>query len=83
MGHLVCPNDFVPIFSNEALDSLDTKLKQEAEKLCGNDVTCLFDIAATGQLSFGKSTLSESTQIKNDIEILGKNIYNLYITGVD
>ena len=85
MGHFLCPNDFVPIFSSEALDSLDADLKREAEEICGNDVTCLFDIAATKQLSFGISTLTESTQIKNEIDILGKNIYNLimHITGVN
>ena len=68
-----CPDDFVPIFSEEALSSLDENLASRAKEVCGDDITCLFDIAATKQVSFGQSTLSESTQIRNEIAILANN----------
>ena len=69
-----CPENFVPLFLEEALKSLEeSNLTQAAHDTCGNDITCLFDIAATGQISFGQSTLSEKTEIENDISLLGKN----------
>ena len=71
-----CPNDFVPVFSDQALASLDGELRQQAEAVCGNDVTCLFDIAATRQVAFGQSTLEESTAIKNEIADIG-TFYNV------
>ena len=73
-----CPNDFVPVFSDQALASLEGDLKEQAEAVCGNDVTCLFDIAATGQVAFGQSTLEESTSINNEIADVGMNVSPLY-----
>ena len=67
-----CPQNFAPVFFQEALDSLDPALRAQAEMVCGNDLTCLFDIAATGNVALGESTLSESTEIQNDITILGE-----------
>ena len=66
-----CPNDFVPVFSEEALASLDDDFRTEAVEVCGDDMSCLFDIAATGQVAIGQSTLSESIEITNEIEIAG------------
>ncbi|XP_046852402.1 uncharacterized protein LOC124445696 isoform X2 [Xenia sp. Carnegie-2017] len=65
-----CPPNFVPVFINEALNSLnaDTTLKEEANKVCGEDVTCLFDIGATLNVEIGKSTIDEITTINNEIE---------------
>ena len=62
------------MFSDQALASLDSDLKEEAEAVCGNDVTCLFDVAATGKIAFGKSTLEESTSINNEIANIGKYV---------
>ena len=70
-GSLRCPDGYVPVFSDEALDSLDAATRSEAEALCGNDVTCLFDAAATGDLAIGQSTLSENTELTNEISELG------------
>ena len=67
-----CPDNFVPVFADQALASLNESFLREAEALCGNDVTCLFDTAATGQLAIGQSTLTESTELSNEISTLGK-----------
>ncbi|XP_028416182.1 uncharacterized protein LOC114539806 [Dendronephthya gigantea] len=69
----VCPDNFVAIFSEEALASIDEDLKREAESVCGNDVTCLFDIAATKQVALGVSTLTESDGARNEIKIAVNN----------
>ena len=69
-----CPDDFAPVFFQEALDSLSPQLKSDAQDVCGNDLSCLFDIAATKNIAIGQSTLSESTQIQKEIAILGKKL---------
>ena len=75
-----CPENFVPVFSDQALASLNESFLREAEALCGNDVTCLFDTAATGQLAIGQSTLTESTELSNEISTLGKFVLFVYIS---
>jgi hypothetical protein len=77
-----CPDNFAPVFFEEALASMDPELRLEAENVCGDDITCLFDIAATKQLSVGQSTLAESTEIKNDIAIVGKKYSSLAVCYV-
>ena len=69
-----CPDNFAPVFLDEALATLNDSISllQEAQMVCGNDIACLFDIAATGNVALGQSTLSESNEIQNDIAILGK-----------
>ena len=47
------PN-FVPTFSP---DFADPDLEAEALELCGGDSFCLFDVAATGSMEVGLSTL--------------------------
>lgn len=56
---------------NEALDNLNESFRAEADKVCGSDVNCLFDIAATGDLLIGQSTLDESTTINNELGQIG------------
>jgi hypothetical protein len=77
-----CPDNFAPVFFEEALASMDPELRLEAENVCGDDITCLFDIAATKQLSVGQSTLAESTEIKNEIAIVGKKYSSLAVCYV-
>lgn len=73
-----CPENFAPVFFEDALTSLDENLTKEAENICGNEVTCLFDIAATKQTAFGQSTLSEMTMIDNELAEVRKYL-SLYI----
>ena len=66
-----CPDGFVPVFVDEALASMDANLSAEATRICGNDPTCIFDIAATKQPAIGESTLQEITTINNEIAEVG------------
>ena len=70
-----CPDGYVPVFATEALNSLNETFRLQAEELCGNDFTCLFDAAGTGQLSIGQSTLTENTELSNEISELGKILF--------
>ena len=67
-----CPVGYIPVFAEEALASLNETTLRAAEAVCGNDVTCLFDIAATGNLAIGQSTLSENAELTNEVNDLGK-----------
>ena len=66
-----CPVGFVPIFIDEALADMEPELRAEAGQVCGDDISCLFDIAATKDVSIGASTLSEITTINNEISQVG------------
>ena len=46
-----------PKFSNP-------KLEAEAKELCGDDIFCLFDVAATGNIDIGLSTLTVGEEIQ-------------------
>ena len=71
----------MPVFFDEALDAMDPALREEAEAVCNNDVTCLFDVAATNNLAIGQETLSEITTINNEIAEVGMSVYlNSYDT---
>ena len=52
---------FQPAFEPEFQD---TDLEMEANRLCGDDIFCLFDIAATGNTELGLSTLHTSQEIE-------------------
>ena len=67
-----CPVGYIPVFSDEALRSLNETTLRAAEAVCGNDVTCLFDAAATGNLAIAQSTLSENAELTNEVNDLGK-----------
>ena len=66
-----CPSGFEPIFFDQALADMSPELRTEAEGVCGNDLTCLFDIAATNDVSVGQSTLSEVTTINQEVAEVG------------
>ena len=60
---------FQPVFQ-------DADLETEANRLCGDDVFCLFDIAATGNTDLGLSTLRTSQEIEKLEELsLPSNSY--------
>ena len=68
-----CPESFVPIFLDQALQFENSTLEEEARSVCGNDVNCLFDIAATGNTAIGQSTVEQVTSINNDVSTFGKS----------
>ena len=51
---------FLPVFQPEFQDA---DLEMEANRLCGDDIFCLFDVAATGNIELGLSTLHTSQEI--------------------
>ena len=57
---------FVPTYLAEFFDP---DLAAQANELCGNDPFCLFDIAATGRVDIGLSTLQGSQEFEEIEEI--------------
>ena len=53
---------FQPKFANP-------KLEAEAKELCGDDIFCLFDVAATGNMDIGLSTLRGGQEIDEITEV--------------
>jgi len=62
---------FVPMFA-DALQFYNDSVKQAAYKACGNDFSCLFDAAATNDVSVGVSSKETSENFVNDSNILGE-----------
>ena len=58
---------FVPVFTP---NFSSPEIQSEAEVVCGSDPACLFDVAATGSVDIGLSTLTGSQEL-NDTAILG------------
>ena len=48
---------YEPVFNNPALET-------QARNLCDNDKSCLFDVAATGNMNIGLSTLNTGKEIE-------------------
>ena len=61
---------FEPMFIDNLQWDNDT-LETEAIKNCGDDNECLFDAAATGDLSIGLVTKAINIQLVNDTKQLG------------
>ena len=61
---------FKPIYQ---LTFADLGLEDKAIKLCGEDTFCLFDVAATGDMDIGLSTLEGGREIQKifDLQIPG------------
>ena len=53
---------FEPTFS-------DTALEQQAMESCGDDVFCLFDVATTGRMDIGLSTLNGSRDFEELVNL--------------
>jgi len=53
---------FHPVFSNPSLES-------EAIETCGDDEFCLFDIAITGRMDIGLSTLNASRSFDQIVQL--------------
>ena len=67
---------FVPTYLTEFSDP---DLAAQANELCGDDPFCLFDIAATGRVDIGLSTLQGSQEFEQIEEISLPGSYS-YIT---
>ena len=58
--------DFLPVF---APTFSNTTLEKEAQKICGDDSFCLFDIAATKRVEIGAATMLGMEMRDNIIEM--------------
>ena len=63
--------DFEPMFADNITWHNDS-LRLAAEKLCGEDYECLFDVASTKELSVGEATKDINVQLVNESNALGK-----------
>ena len=64
--------DFIPIFE---LSFTDPDLEELANTLCGDDVFCLYDIAATGRAEIGMSTLQGGQEFEELIELSKQSMF--------
>ena len=59
------PN-FVPFFEPTFSSSI---LEQQANAVCGDDIFCQYDIAATGRTDIGQATLESNMELERIINI--------------
>ena len=63
------PSAFLPAFGLDPLET-DSSLNATAAAICGDDYSCLYDIATTGSGDVGRSTheiRQRNQQIKEDL----------------
>ena len=65
--------DFVPFYEPVFADS---NMQMQAIEACGGDSFCLFDIAATGRMEVGLSTLAASQELEEIIEVSQPGRFN-------
>ena len=59
---------FMPVFANESLEA-------EAREACNNDTFCLYDIATTGRMDIGLSTLDGSRDFDEIVQLSYPSMY--------
>ena len=57
----------------ENITWFNASVEREARTRCGDDIECLFDAAATNDVSIGLVTKDINTQFENETNILGKH----------
>ena len=63
---------YEPLFLDELQSHwMNDSLRKEAEELCQGDSSCLFDIAATRDLSVGAVSKNTSTTLEKEKKELG------------
>ena len=65
---------FVPFYEPEFADA---NMQMQALEACGGDSFCLFDIAATGRMEVGLSTLVASQELEEIIEVSRPGKFNV------
>ncbi len=71
---------FVPIYEPTFSDP---SLQQQANSICGTDLECLFDMAATGRRDIGQVSIEIEQEIEEilDLQIPGKHCHQLINTS--
>jgi deleted-in-malignant-brain-tumors protein 1 len=62
---------FQPLFEAEFNN---TELEMKAIEICGDNKLCLFDIAATGDLSIGEETLTTEQELETLTELFRPSV---------
>ena len=57
----------------ENITWFNASVETEARARCGDDIECLFDAAATNDVSVGLVTKDINIQLENETKILGKS----------
>ena len=65
---------FMPVFVNESLEA-------EAKEACNNDTFCLYDIATTGRMDIGLSTLDGSRGFDEIVQLSYPSMYVRCMSG--
>ena len=65
---------FMPVFANELFEA-------EAREACNNDTFCLYDIATTGRMDIGLSTLDGSRDFDEMVLLSYPSMYKTMSTG--
>ena len=65
---------FMPVFANESLEA-------EAREACNNDTFCLYDIATTGRMDIGLSTLEGSRGFDEIVQLSYPSMYVRCMSG--
>ena len=65
---------FKPMFLDK-LKFANDSLREEADKICQGDISCLFDVASTRDLEVGQNTKQLNTQLVNDSKIMSKYVH--------
>ncbi|XP_035686712.1 mucin-like protein [Branchiostoma floridae] len=71
---------FIPKFTDE-LDFGDPDLEEEAREVCGNDTSCLFDVAETGDIEVGRLAEAEEQNFENSV--FARDTFPPLISGPD
>ena len=58
--------NFEPLFESTFSDAM---LEQQAMETCGDDIFCLYDVATTGRMDIGLSTLDGSQNFDELVEL--------------
>ncbi len=73
-----CSANYTPVFLS-TYTFPNTTIEAEAASICGDNLQCTFDIAATLLTSFGQATKNSIDEFDQEREIIGIDIMLLYI----
>ena len=69
-ANFFCPDDYEPIFITN-FTFPNTSIANSANEICGDDLVCVFDIAATLLPSFGQTTKNSAAALEEENTISG------------
>ncbi|KAK2167442.1 hypothetical protein NP493_1275g00055 [Ridgeia piscesae] len=73
--------DFTPLFYEEVVGNMTPEQKAEAEKTCGDNKECIFDLAITGNAKAAASGLETNTKNKETADMLANENPTINVTS--